>query len=85
MASVKSGRSSGAVETSRSRASKVKDDIEKSSSRSNQVSGRGGDSLPKIGRDDDTLMDDYDDVSSTHVMFGDPFGNRGDYSKGKSN
>lgn len=80
MASVKSGRSSAVVDSSRSRASKVKDDIEKSSSRSNQVSGRG-DTLPKIGKDDET-QDEYDDTYRTPVMFGDPFGNRGDYSKG---
>ena len=81
MASVKSSRS--AVDSSRSRSSKTKgDEVEKSSSRS---TGRGGDILPKIGREqDDKPADDYDDeVINAPVMFGDPFGNRGDYSKGK--
>lgn len=84
MASVKSSRSSTVVDSSRSGRdrSKTKDDIEKSSSRS---TGRGGgDTLPKIGKDlDERSVAEYDDLINRPVMFGDPFGNRGDYSKGR--
>lgn len=58
----------------------MKDEIEKSSSRS---TGRGGDLLPKIGKEqEEKPVGDFDDMMSHPVMFGDPFGNRGDYSKG---
>jgi hypothetical protein len=83
MASVKSSRSA-VMDSSRSRSSKV-DNIEKSSSRS---TGRGGgETLPKIGgskETEDKPADTYDDIAAHPVMFGDPFGNRGDYSKGRS-
>lgn len=77
--SVKSSRSS-VVDTSRSKGSKVKDDIERSSSRSNPHPGRG-ESLPKIGKVIDKKHS-FEEYISAPIMFGDPFGNRGDYSKG---
>lgn len=81
---MKSSRSSGNADTSRSRGSKSKEEQEKGSARSAQPSGRS-EGLPKIK---DALLeekkaDSYDDdIINTPVMFGDPFGNRGDYSKG---
>jgi hypothetical protein len=81
MASAKSSRAV-VVDSSRSRSSKLKDDVEKSSARSNQHSGRG-ELLPKIVKEPEKKKDEYDDMDSTPVMFGDPFGNRGDYFKGR--
>lgn len=85
MATVKSSRSSAVSVIDSSRRNKTRDDVEnKSSSRSTgRGGGVGGDTLPKIGKEpEEKPVAEYDDFTMRPVMFGDPFGSRGDYSKG---